>query len=215
MTLISTLQAISFSSLLVITLSSCGSRSAFKKAEPDKKIVNPHPVGSYEAFKWKNYPGTTRAWKNESLLAIANPSNTKVKIDVNDQRGFLIVGDEIAMDYRISTGIKDRHDTPIGQYRVIERVKDKRSNLYGKILDADGKVIKSDADSREDEVPPDGEFLGAPMLYWMRLTNDGIGMHKGNVTRRYASHGCIRTHYAAIPIVFEKTGIGTSVSIEP
>ena len=219
MTLISSLKVVSLSPLIALALSSCGSLPSPEPPEPVvEKIpeaVNPHPAGSYAAFKWKNYPGTTRTWKNESVLARANSSNSSVKIDIGDQRGFLMVGDEIAMDYRVSTGRRNKHDTPPGKYRITEKIKDKRSNLYGKILNADGNVVKSNADSRKDEIPPGGKFLGAPMLYWMRLTNDGIGMHKGNVNSRFASHGCIRSHYAAVPIVFEKTRVGTSVSVQP
>lgn len=126
-----------------------------------------------------------------------------------------MVGDQIAMDYRVSTGRRNKYDTPTGQFRITEKIKDKRSNLYGKVLDANGKVVKSNADSRKDEVPEGGKFLGAPMLHWMRLTNDGIGMHKGNVNSSFASHGCIRSHYSAVPIVFAKTRIGTSVSVQP
>ncbi len=176
--------------------------------------VNPHPAGTYAHFKARSYPGTTRTWKNNSLLARANPSNTNVKIDLSMQRGFLMVGDQVAMDYRISSG-SSKHKTPTGKYRITEKIKDKRSNLYGKILNSSGSVVKSNADSRKDKVPPGGKFLGAPMAHWMRLTNTGIGMHKGNVNRRFASHGCIRTHYSAVPIVYSKTRVGTPVTINP
>lgn len=199
-------------------LSSCGNSSLPAESEMRKQTanaINPHPAGTYEAFKWENYPGTTRVWKNDFLLAKATSANTKVNIDIGDQRGFLIIEDQVAMDYRVSTGRLNKYDTPTGQFRVTEKIRDKRSNLYGDILDANGDIIKSDADFRVDEIPEGGKFLGAPMLYWMRLTNDGIGMHKGNVNSRYASHGCIRSHSAAIPIIYEKTRIGTAVSIEP
>jgi len=182
---------------------------------PKAEFVNPHPPGTYAHFKAGKYPGTTRTWKNESLLARATPANSRVKIDISDQRGFLMVGDEVAMDYRVSTGRRNKHDTPVGQFKITEKIKDKRSNLYGTIYDAAGKRVKGNADSRKDKVPPGGKFQGAPMLYWMRLTNDGIGMHKGNVNNRYASHGCIRSHYSAVPIVFSKTRVGTKVSIQP
>lgn len=178
-------------------------------------FVNPYPPGTYDHFRAKNYPGTTRTWKNESLLATANSLNTHVKIDISDQRGFLMVGQEVAMDYRVSSGHRNKYDTPPGQFLITEKLKDKRSNLYGTIYDAAGEKVKSDADSREDEVPEGGEFRGAPMSYWMRLTRDGIGMHKGDVSSRWASHGCIRSHYSAVPIVFLKTSIGTPVSVEP
>lgn len=178
-------------------------------------FVNPYPPGTYDHFRAKNYPGTTRTWKNESLLATSSSLNTHVKIDISDQRGFLMVGKEVAMDYRVSSGRRNKYDTPPGQFLITEKLKDKRSNLYGTIYDAAGEKVKIDADSREDEVPEGGEFRGAPMSYWMRLTRDGIGMHKGNVNSRWASHGCIRSHYSAVPIVFLKTSIGTPVSVEP
>lgn len=203
--------------LIPLLVSSCA-RVAGPTTPESEKIVtstNPHPSGSYEAFIWKNYPNTSRLWKNHSLLAISTPSDTHVTINIGAQRGFLMVGNEIAMDYRISTGRQDKYDTPLGEYQVTERVEDKRSNIYGKIFDANGDVVNLDADIRKDEIPLEGEFLGAPMLFWMRLTNDGIGMHQGDVISHFASHGCIRSHHAAIPIVFAKTKIGTPVFIEP
>jgi lipoprotein-anchoring transpeptidase ErfK/SrfK len=174
--------------------------------------VNPHPPGSYAHFTYRPYPSTTRTWKNQALLAKATPSNTKVRIDLSKQRGFLLVDDQIAMDYRISTG-SSKYRTPTGSYKIMEKIRTKRSNLYGKIKDADGKIVKTNADARTDTVPEGGAFVGASMPYWMRLTGSGIGMHQGNVNRKYASHGCIRTHYSAVPIVYSKTRIGTPVEV--
>lgn len=199
-------------------LTSCGTRPP--QVNPDQTVikaagkVNPYAPGSYEHFKFENYPYTTRTWKDNALLAKANPSNTNVRIDLGKQRGFLLVGNQVAMDYRISSGMSSRK-TPTGDYKITEKTKDKRSNLYGKIYNAENKVINSDADSRTDPVPEGGKFVGASMQYWMRLTPTGIGMHKGNVNRRYASHGCIRSHYSAVPIVFAKTKVGTPVSVVP
>ncbi|MEN8849292.1 MAG: L,D-transpeptidase [Akkermansiaceae bacterium] len=212
--------ALSAALLSGVFLSSCSPNTTPPAdAEPavvqKAEFVNPYPPGTYDHFKAVKYPGTTRTWKNDSLLAKANSSNTKVKIDISDQRGFLMVGDEVAMDYRISSGRRNIYDTPTGEFRITEKIKDKRSNLYGTIYNAEGGRVKEDADSRNDKVPEGGKFVGAPMLYWMRLTNDGIGMHKGNVNSRWASHGCIRSHYSAVPIVFSKTRIGTSVSVQP
>ncbi|YCM43335.1 L,D-transpeptidase [Verrucomicrobiaceae bacterium 227] len=202
-----------------LSLSSCSSNKVPTPNPDQKEIVtakrvNPHPAGSYEHFKFENYPYTTRTWKNNELLAQANQSNTSVRIDLGKQRGFLLVGDQVAMDYRVSTG-RSSHKTPSGSFKITEKKKDKRSNLYGKMLNASGGVVKSNADTRKDKVPEGGKFLGASMSYWMRLTNSGVGMHKGNVNSRYASHGCIRSHYSAVPIVFAKTRIGTPVSIVP
>ncbi len=214
-----TLSAALCSALL---LSSCGIFKPKPKPTPapEQKVVkkavkvNPHPPGSYAHFKYSKYPYTTRTYRNNALLDQANSSNTKVNIDLSMQRGFLLVNDQVAMDYRISSG-RSSHKTPTGKFRITEKIKDKRSNLYGKILNSKGGVVRSGADSRKHKVPSGGKFLGASMPYWMRLTGSGIGMHKGNVTRRYASHGCIRTHYSAIPIVYSKTKVGTPVTIVP
>jgi lipoprotein-anchoring transpeptidase ErfK/SrfK len=199
-----------------VFLTSCGNKPPKPNpAQTEIKSavrVNPYPRGTYEHFKFDSYPGTTRTWKNTALLAKANPSNTKVRIDLSSQRGFLLVNDEVAMDYRVSTG-SSRHKTPTGDYKIIEKIREKRSNLYGKILNASGAVVQSNADARKDTVPAGGSFRGASMPYWMRLTRTGIGMHQGNVNRRYASHGCIRTHYSAVPIVYSKTKIGTPVTV--
>jgi len=199
-----------------VFLTSCGNKPPKPNpAQTEIKSavrVNPYPRGTYEHFKLDSYPGTTRTWKNTALLAQANPSNTKVRIDLSSQRGFLLVNDEVAMDYRVSTG-SSKHKTPTGDYKIIEKIREKRSNLYGEILNASGAVVQSNADARKDTVPAGGSFRGASMPYWMRLTRTGIGMHKGNVNRRYASHGCIRTHYSAVPIVYSKTKIGTPVTV--
>ena len=197
-------------------LASCGNKPPTPNPEQTvikaAKKVNPFPPGTYEHFKFGSYPGTTRTWKNQALLAQASSSNTSVRIDLATQRGFLLVGEQIAMDYRVSSG-SSKHKTPPGEYRITEKIKEKRSNLYGKVLDASGSVVKTNADARKDKVPAGGKFLGASMPYWMRLTPTGIGMHQGNVNRRYASHGCIRTHSSAVPIVFSKTKVGTPVSV--
>jgi|TARA_B110000914_G_C15517744_1_gene474791 lipoprotein-anchoring transpeptidase ErfK/SrfK len=200
-------------------LASCGSDPTTFQPNPDQKVIetatkviNPYPQGSYEYFKYDSYPGTTRTWKNHQLIAAANSSNTNLKINLATQRGFLLVNDDIAMDYRISTG-RSTHKTPTGNFSITEKLKDKRSNLYGKIFDSNGDVVKIEADTRIDIVPPGGEFLGASMSYWMRLTKTGIGMHQGKVSHRYASHGCIRTHSAAVSVVFAKTQIGTPVTV--
>ena len=197
-------------------LTSCGNKPPSPNPEQTvikaAKVVNPYSPGTYEHFRFGSYPGTTRTWKSPSVLAIAAPSNTAVHINLSTQRGFLMVGEEVAMDYRVSSG-SSKHKTPVGEYTIIEKLKDKRSNLYGKLLDSSGSVVKTNADARKDTVPEGGKFLGASMPYWMRLTRTGVGMHQGIVSRRYASHGCIRTHYSAVSILYSKTKIGTPVIV--
>lgn len=204
--------------LLALLASSCSptivAPNPAQKSVLKAIYVNPHPAGSHRHFTADPaYPKTYSIYRDEALLAQTNGSNSRVIINLTQQRGLLLNGDRVVMDYPISSGTK-KHPTPTGSFKIIERKKDeKRSNLYGKIYNESGTVVNSNADIREDEVPEGGKFEGAPMAYWMRLTNDGIGMHKGRVPRYPASHGCVRTYSKAVPTVFEKTKFGTPVLI--
>jgi lipoprotein-anchoring transpeptidase ErfK/SrfK len=206
--------------VVVATLTSCGSASGPSKPNPlatralKAVFINPHTEGTYEHFIAKpEYPKTYNVYKNRNLLARTNSGNSKVIIDLSLQRAFLMNGNQVAMDYPVSTG-NSRYPTPPGSFRIMEKIVDKRSNLYGKILDAEGKVVKYNADAREDAVPEGGKFLGASMRHWMRLTGDGVGMHRGKVPRYPASHGCIRTPGSVVTTVYAKVHPGTPVTIQ-
>ncbi|MGJ8676858.1 MAG: L,D-transpeptidase [Akkermansiaceae bacterium] len=213
------LQCILPAFLAACLLNSCGIGPKTPNPDQVKPIkavyVNPFPQGTYEHFlAVKGYPRNYGIWKDEAVLASTNGSNSRITIDLSDQRGYLYNGDQLAMNYPVSTGQK-KYRTPTGSYKILERIQsDKRSNTYGKIYDAEGKVVKSDADARVDTVPEGGRYEGALMAYWMRLTWDGIGMHRGRVPRYPASHGCIRTYSKVVPIVFAKTRTGTPVVIQ-
>ena len=197
-------------------LASCASQ---KKVEPEvaktnTEYQNPYEAGTYEHFKAeKDYPKTYDTWTNVQLLPETNSSNSWVKVSLSKQRAFLMNGEEVVLDYPICSGTASR-PTPPGDYKVLEKIVDKRSNLYGKILDSSGNVVNSDADSRKDTPPAGGKFLGAPMKYWMRLTNDGVGHHVGTVRRYPASHACIRGPSKTMPTVFSKMGVGSRILVE-
>lgn len=177
--------------------------------------VNPFAPGTHEHFvASQKYPKTYEVWKNIDLLAKTNASNSSIIVDLSLQRARLYNDGKLAMDYPISTGNRS-FPTPTGSYKVLGKTTDgKRSNLYGKIYDAEGNVVNSNANARTDEIPEGGKFEGAAMPYWMRLTNDGIGMHRGVVPRYPASHGCIRTPGSVVTIVYSKVGDGTPVTVQ-
>lgn len=178
--------------------------------------TNPYPKGTYEHFRAiKGYPRNYNIWMNREVLAQTDESNASIRIDLSEQRGYLMNDSQLALDYPVATG-RAAFPTPTGDFKVLEKVESgKRSRTYGKIYDADGVLINDDADSRKDPVPPGGEYVGAEMPYWMRITWDGVGMHKGRVPRRPASHGCIRIYYKVVPIVYSKVKVGTPVKIVP
>jgi len=180
----------------------------------DGKPGNPYPPGTYEHFKADpSYPKTHSVWKNEELLARTDASNSHLRIDLKAQRGFLMNGDEVVIDYPICSGRKS-HPTPAGTFYILEKIVDKSSNRYGRIYDAEGTLVNGDADFLNDPIPEGGKFIGAPMRYWMRLTHDGIGHHIGPVKRYPASHACIRGPSGTVPTVFSKVKEGTLVVVE-
>jgi len=197
-----------------LLLANCANQKPAPQFTKDGKFVNPYPAGTYDNFKAEpTYPKTYSVWKNDELLSKTNASNSSILISLEKQRGFLMNGDEVAMDYPICSGIPER-PTPTGTFYILEKVVDKHSNKYGKMLDAAGDVVDSNAESGFTPVPEGGHFEGASMRYWMRLTGDGVGHHIGPVKRRPASHACIRGPSATMPIVYSKVKEGTRVTVE-
>jgi hypothetical protein len=195
-------------------LASCANQKPAAEVTKDGKFVNPHPAGTYDHFKAEpTYPKTYSVWQNEELLSRTDAENSSILISLAKQRGFLMNGEEVVLDYPICSGIPSR-PTPPGTFYILEKVVDKKSNKYGKIYDAAGEIVNGDADSTLDAIPEGGKFEGAAMRYWMRLTNDGVGHHIGPVRRRPASHACIRGPSATMPVVYSKVKPGTRVIVE-
>ncbi len=200
--------------ITVLLLANCANQKPVPAVTKDGKFVNPYPVGTYDHFKAEpTYPKTYSVWKNEELLSRTNAENSSIFISLEKQRGFLMNGEEVVMDYPICSGIKSR-PTPPGDYKVLEKIVDKSSNTYGKIYDAEGSMINGDADANNDTIPEGGKFVGAPMRYWMRLTWDGVGHHIGPIRRYPASHACIRGPSGTMPTIYSKMAVGSRVLVE-
>ena len=205
-------------SVLALFLASCANKSVTrgpdgKPIDAQGKPTNPFPPGTYDHFKAEqDYPKTMKVWKNEELLSKTNDSNSRIVISLATQRGFLMNGDQVVIDYPVSSGVPSR-PTPPGKYQILEKLVDKASNSYGRVYDAAGEQV--DGETPKD-VPEGGKFVGAPMNYWMRLTWDGVGHHIGPIprSRRAASHACIRGPSAVMPIVYGKVKLGTAVTVE-
>lgn len=158
------------------------------------------------------YPAIMDIYMDEELLAKAD-KKCPIFICLSQQRGRLYVGDQVAADWPVSTGIPGR-DTPTGKFRVTQKKEQYASNRYGKMYDANGKCIHSDADAFTMPIPEGGKFVGSPMPNWQRLTSDGVGMHTGKVRAgQRLSHGCIRTPHRMAVKLFAITAVGTRVTI--
>jgi len=137
-----------------------------------------------------------------------------ITINVDEQKAYLYRGEEQVGWTYVATGITS-FPTPTGSFKIVEKVADKVSNLYGKGYDAAGKLVNSDFKNGRDLLPPGGRFEPAKMTYFMRLTGDGVGMHIGPIPRpgRRASHGCIRLPSKFAGTIYKNVAVGTPVTI--
>jgi hypothetical protein len=143
----------------------------------------------------------------------AGEGSPSITINLSEQKAYFYKGRQLAGVALVATG-KEGYDTPPGTFRVIEKIADKHSDLYGYMYDAEGNVTTYDADIRRDAVPPGGRFEGAPMPYWMRIVGS-IGMHQGPipVPGSPASHGCIRMSKVVAAEFFDHAVVGMPVRV--
>lgn len=148
-------------------------------------------------------------WDGEDM-----EGKVSIVISLPEQKAYISIGGEEAGWTYVATG-KRGHPTPTGNFAILEKTENKRSNRYGVIYNASGDIINHDASSNRDRIPDGGNFEGASMPYWMRLTNYGVGMHAGYIPHpgSPASHGCIRMPKEMAEILFEIVKIGTPVKI--
>ncbi len=153
-------------------------------------------------------------WKYPGEWTGGEKPISRIAINVDTQRATLYNGDDVVGWTYVASGIPS-FPTPTGSFKIMEKVKDKSSNLYGKGYDSSGKLVNSDFKQGRDMLPSGGRFVAAPMKYFMRLTGDGVGMHIGPIPKpgRRASHGCIRLPAKMAPILFAHTSVGTPVDI--
>ena len=143
---------------------------------------------------------------NAAVLQNVTPDNAHVLISISKQRAYLMTGDQIAVDSPISSG-KRGHTTPTGSFTILQKDKDHRSNLYGDYKDSKGRTVRGGISAHIDSAPSGTHFVGAPMKWFMRLTNGGVGMHVGILPGYPASHGCIRMpEPAAAAFLFKGEG---------
>ena len=168
-----------------------------------------------EALKSQKKPDSTVV--HDDILARATSENISVVITISTQRVHLKVGSEIAIDAPVSTGRRAGW-TPKGDFVVVQKEVNHRSTLYGSFVSAEGRTIRSNANSRTDVPPVGASFVGSPMKWFMRLGGhvqdySTFGMHAGILPGYPASHGCIRLPERVARLIFEKAKIGTPVMI--
>lgn len=137
-----------------------------------------------------------------------------IEISLGEQKAFFFKGGELVGVSAVSAG-REGFGTPVGNYKIIEKDRHHKSNLYGDYVDAvTGEVVVKDIGVRTDPRPPGTVFDGARMPYFMRIVG-GVGMHEGFLPGYPASHGCIRLPGFMASAFFHHVEIGTPVSVTP
>lgn len=133
-----------------------------------------------------------------------------VTIDLSQQRAFFFKADRLVAVSRVSSG-NERYRTATGSFKITQKNKDHRSNLYGDFVDHHGRAVIRDVEAKD--IPPPGlRFQGASMPNFMRF-NGGIGMHAGFLPGYPASHGCVRMPERLSEHFFRSVSIGTPVIV--
>jgi len=135
-----------------------------------------------------------------------------IVIDLSDQTASFYKGAKLVGVSAISTG-REGFATPVGSYRILQKNPNHVSNLYGDYVDASGNVVVRNVGVNKDPKPEGTSFRGAPMPYFMRLTNSGVGMHQGFLPGVPDSHGCIRMPEKMVKIFFDNAPLKTPVRV--
>lgn len=121
---------------------------------------------------------------NPMVLSQSTRGNTRLVIDIADQRGYLLVNGKVAVNTPVSTARTGKY-TPRGSFTMSQRVRS-------------GKV---------------STIYGVEMPYWMRLSGSVFGVHAGHLPGYPASAGCIRLPASAAQVIYDNTTYGTRVNI--
>src|SRR5213082_2138446 len=149
---------------------------------------------------------------NHSLMTQATPDSVHVVISLPKQRAYLMIGEQIVADGPISSG-KRGHTSPTGHMHVLEKDPNHHSSLYGDFVDSSGRIVRAGVSARIDSAPSGTHFAGATMKWFLRLTEDGIGMHIGILPGYPASHGCIRESAEGAKLFYDRVKVGTPVDV--
>ena len=150
--------------LAVSLLAGCGESEKSRLANPNTSYIpatgdlasnSPEPGSNYDSISY---------WDGDGVQG--SPS---VKIYLKEQRAYFYKADVLVGESQVSAG-REGHNTPVGNYKIIQKDKDHASTLYGDYVDATGNVVQKDVENGKDPKPTGAIFKGAPMPFFMRIT---------------------------------------------
>jgi lipoprotein-anchoring transpeptidase ErfK/SrfK len=174
-----------------------------KGKETAKKTAKPTP---------KSTPKQEKGKIDAEVLKQSATQPLSIMISLSKQRVYLMVGDKVAVDSPISSG-KKGHETPKGEYMILEKDPNHQSNLYGDFVNEKGVVVKKGISAKTDTPPAGAHYCGASMKFFMRLSPEGMGMHAGILPGYPASHGCIRLPLEMAKTIYSAVTVKVPVSV--
>jgi hypothetical protein len=135
-----------------------------------------------------------------------------VKLDLSEQKAYFYKSGQLVGMSQICSG-DEKHPTVTGNFKVTEKDKYHKSNLYGDFVDGAGNVVVKDVEVKRDRPPPGTRFEGSKMTHFMRF-NGGAGMHEGFMAGYPASHGCVRMPAHMAEIFYHNVSVGTPVVVQ-
>ena len=107
-----------------------------------------------------------------------------IVVSLADQRLYAYHDQQLVAWSNVSSG-RPGHETPTGEFTVSEKDVDHHSSLYD----------------------------NASMPFFLRLTDDGLGLHAGFLPGYPASHGCVRMPLGMARELYQRVDSGTPVEI--
>jgi lipoprotein-anchoring transpeptidase ErfK/SrfK len=161
----------------------------------------------------KSPPKSSPYTINQKLIDLKSEGTSpEITVYLNEQKLVLAIGGKPAVISPVSTGRK-KGWTPTGNYTIIAKSPNHRSSSYGKHVNRSGKTVRSNVDSRKSKPASGTRFVGSPMPNFLRLTNNGIGIHAGKLPGYPASRGCVRVPMEVSKALFKACPLGTPVRI--
>jgi len=172
----------------------------------DPRIPEKTPAGKKTLIPVNERQGSAVIY--EEVLQGPAVTSPEIVISLSKQRVYLLLGGELAIDSPIASGRKEGW-TPKGSFTVLEKDLNHHSNKYGDLVDETGRVIRKNVTSGASG----GIFRGATMKYFLRLNQEGVGMHAGILPGYPASHGCIRLPREVAERLYKIVPTGTPVLV--
>ena len=200
-----------FSSVLSSTLASCFAFYFFASVQQLKAAEKSGPK-TLSLFRSSDLIQTQDQGKIfPKILANPNREPISIRVSLAQQKAFLYVGNQLAIESPISSG-KRTGWTPVGSFTILAKEPNHASTIYGNFVDGGGRIVREGICSRTESAPSGTHYEGAPMRCFMPVNNK-VGFHAGYLPGYPASHGCIRMPEAMAKLFYENTPLKTPVTI--